>query len=377
MASWLVKGEDHKVFHNTVFDTQETKRSDLIILDDSNVGGVLGGGNRGTSVINNAGDVISSQRASAEAMPAWVDYGSNFNGNDNTVTLKSQLSDPNHNDFRPKAVSLLNSGHVINDAELVAQQGGALAYTGAYRLGQSEYWIPGRRLSHASHPIPAVASAEVAVDSDLIWRPAYQAVSYDVYLGTDENALPKVGSQTHNVYTHGTLAKNQRYFWRVDAVMASGEVITGEVWHFDTPQVAETVYSESFETSELPAWHKSHKVHVKAESAAQGAFGLRMMKQSFATTSLSTKALKNISIGFSFKTQKLGDAEGLTVSWSSEGTDWQPLSHLASEQWQNHSVALPKEAEGHEKLFIKFSINGGNASQRAHLDDINIKAFAR
>ena len=196
----MIKGENQRVYHNTIFNTIEPKRSDLILLDDANVAGVIGGANRGSIVKNNAADVISSQRTSIEAVLSWVNYGHNFNANKQNMTLASQLANIDNHDFRPMKNSLLNIGEAINDDYLTKKEGQTFAYTGAYRQGQSEYWIPGRQLKHATHPIPATGSRFVSTQIDLIWRKAYQAISYQIYRGISADSMFMVKELSGNVF---------------------------------------------------------------------------------------------------------------------------------------------------------------------------------
>ena len=229
----MVKGESHRVYHNTIFDTQEEKRSDLIILDDANVGGILGGANRITSVVNNAADVISSQRASIADILDWVNYGYNFNGHETSQSVSAQLKDPSNQDFRPSQTSLLNQGNGIVDPQLTTQQGGVLTYTGSYRSGENSYWYPGRRKSRATGAIPKAGSVNVTTSPDLIWRPAYQANQYRVYLGHKKHKLRQVSTLTSNLFDPGVLQPNKKYFWRVDTLTDNG-VLKGKTWHFTT-----------------------------------------------------------------------------------------------------------------------------------------------
>lgn len=229
----MVKGEDHRVYHNTVFDTVETKRSDLIILDDANIRGVLGGANKGSKVTNNAGDVISSQRAEAADILDVVEYGYNFNASEIGTLVSKQLRDPKTRDFRPTTYSALQTGDGITDPDLTADHGGVLTYSGSYRSGVNDYWYPGRREAKTTGAIPSSASENIALTADLIWRPAYQASSYLVYLGKNEANLSLVSTLNNNIFDPGTLQPNQNYYWRVDAVTPSGTV-SGDLWQFKT-----------------------------------------------------------------------------------------------------------------------------------------------
>ena len=50
-------------------------------------------------------------------------------------------------------------------------------------------------------PTPATGATGVAVDGVLNWRPGRTAASHEVYLGTDPNALSKVGTVTDHRYS--------------------------------------------------------------------------------------------------------------------------------------------------------------------------------
>jgi hypothetical protein len=107
---------------------------------------------------------------------------------------------------------------------------------GAYEHGTVEYWIPGRKTTQASMPIPSDGSITDPVGRDLIYLIGYEGVSANILLGTHANSLSQVASQTDptNVVKLATLAGNTTYHWRVDTVLADTSVVTGEVWSFTT-----------------------------------------------------------------------------------------------------------------------------------------------
>jgi len=371
----MVKGEDQRVYHNTIFDTLEQKRSDLIILDDADVGGILGGANKGSIITNNAADVISSQRASIEPMLSWVNYGHNFNGDNESKTLKSQLRDAANRDFRPSQPSLLNAGDGITDSYLTGQHGGVLNYSGSYRQGVNDYWIPGRREANTSHPIPAMASTKVKLSADLMWRPAYKTSSYKVFLGTKPNALTQVSTLTSNIFDPGMLKNNKRYYWRIDAITDSGQTITGELWHFDTPYVPVEIISDDFESGNLN-WQVSGKAHIKGESAFNSGLGLRLMKKTTAIKHISSSGYSNIKLSYNRMTENLNTGEALEVSYSTDGNTWHLIEQTTETDWDLQTVDLPASADNQSQLKLRFSLNGSNASKRAHIDDIKVIAYA-
>ena len=85
-------------------------------------------------------------------------------------------------------------------------------------------------LPYASIPQPWNKAYGIAPTVPLKWVKAKNAYSYTIYLGTTPTPA-FAASTTTNAYQPSQLTKGITYFWRVDAVTASG-VITGPVWSF-------------------------------------------------------------------------------------------------------------------------------------------------
>lgn len=68
----------------------------------------------------------------------------------------------------------------------------------------------------------------------LQWRAAFDAASYRVYLneGTSVGDADLVGETTDTYIQPAALKYGAQYSWRVDAVTANGNVITGDTWTF-------------------------------------------------------------------------------------------------------------------------------------------------
>ncbi|MBQ9201044.1 MAG: right-handed parallel beta-helix repeat-containing protein [Bacteroidales bacterium] len=84
--------------------------------------------------------------------------------------------------------------------------------------------------------VAASAEAKTAA-MPLSWRPAAEAQSYRVYLATDADSLDQAKPISTNTVScqPGSLRYGQTYFWRVDVIKASGDVVTGDVWRFSAP----------------------------------------------------------------------------------------------------------------------------------------------
>ena len=97
-----------------------------------------------------------------------------------------------------------------------------------------------------SEPDPADGQTDVPCDAILRWKPGTDAAQHDVYLGTLFDAVDQAtktldplgvyqGTVSTNVYAvTERLEFDETYYWRVDAVDASGSIHKGDVWRFTT-----------------------------------------------------------------------------------------------------------------------------------------------
>jgi hypothetical protein len=92
----------------------------------------------------------------------------------------------------------------------------------------------------AREPEPAVAATGVGLDVTLNWRPGREAVSHQVYLDTDPQAVAAAATAATTVadhcFTPSALRLDTIYYWRVDEVneMAATRSWAGDVWSFTT-----------------------------------------------------------------------------------------------------------------------------------------------
>jgi hypothetical protein len=101
-----------------------------------------------------------------------------------------------------------------------------------YGLSEVEFFsIP----TQARQPQPGDAATAVDTAATLSWRPGREAVSHNVYVGTDAAALTPAGAVTTPSYS-GSWDLGTTYYWRVDEVNAASSVMTwtGDVWSFTT-----------------------------------------------------------------------------------------------------------------------------------------------
>jgi len=129
--------------------------------------------------------------------------------------------------------------------------GGALAkyirltinstWGGIAQSGLSEvrfFYIPVR----AREPVPADDSTGQELDVALNWRPGREAVSHQVYVGSDRDAVASGTVPVKNVSQHSLdltgLTFGTAYYWKVNEVndVASPSLWEGDVWAFTTKE---------------------------------------------------------------------------------------------------------------------------------------------
>lgn len=211
----MIKGEDHFVANNTAFDNE---MADLTVLNNP----AQAGHNKNTVVANNLAGLLSG--GSRTPKPLANDTGGNLSG----IDVRELLRDPDNLDFRPRDKSLVDTGIKVAGVDFV----GEAPDIGAYEAGDKEYWIPGRRGSTASMPIPPNGSETVKSDADLMFRPAYQASGHRVWFGREGKLARIAELDSGNIVDPGSLEAGQTYLWRVDALGPDGEVTEGALWSF-------------------------------------------------------------------------------------------------------------------------------------------------
>jgi hypothetical protein len=126
-------------------------------------------------------------------------------------------------------------------------------------------------------PSPAPDSTATVSLPELSWSEAPLGVAYEVYLGTDSNAV--AAADTNSAVYFGrvtepallladwTLEGSQSYYWRVDTITYDGNLLPGELWHFDT--WALSLGALELEISALAAGY-TQRVSVALSSAVSG-----------------------------------------------------------------------------------------------------------
>jgi len=88
----------------------------------------------------------------------------------------------------------------------------------------------------AREPQPADGAADIAPEANLTWRAGREAVSHEVYLSTDPNALELIDTTGAAAVDPGALDLDATYYWRVDEVNDAEAINAwaGATWSFST-----------------------------------------------------------------------------------------------------------------------------------------------
>lgn len=218
-----VKGNNHLIANNLVLNSTEIYGMNVMCCHP----GSNSTENNQTVIINN---IIENGVCNGYIQSPCRKIPGNYSNNANE-SVQSQLRDRNNLDFRPKLTSVyLDKG--IGPYGLESIKDGR------------EYWIPGRQLITASVPIPPNGTSTAKCDAHLMWLAGYDAISHNVYSGTNRTSVATAtATDTHgvtvgnykmpaNIMYPGPLKTKTVYYWRVDVINISEQLITGDIWEF-------------------------------------------------------------------------------------------------------------------------------------------------
>ena len=262
-SALMIKGDQHNVTRNTVFDGSDITESkpahdrpryqdhtsslNSLTIPSAHVGA-------GTKVYNplanqksvfnrNIFDSVTGTGAQCPTAPNCTlpgKWGSeNLIGKRSDTTwsapgdsfdIRSELRDPFHMDFR----ACPNS---------TAARLGAGAYP-AWTSIDASYWLPGRReQTMASTPLPPHGAIGAHLNTELMFLPARRALSHIVYYryasesGAPMQRLAVLNGSLNNIakLPEGeTLTPTSVVVWRVDTLTVEGLHVTGKEWRFTT-----------------------------------------------------------------------------------------------------------------------------------------------
>jgi parallel beta-helix repeat protein len=157
------------------------------------------------------------------------------------------------------------------------------AYGGTTEASLSPSEQPSSLSYKASNPYPADKATDVEGDVTLAWTAGLNAVSHDVYFGTDIDVVffadtsdaigTYRGRQSVTSYTPPEGAhRYPSYYWRIDEIDSAGNITKGDVWTFRTtnpPPKGRTCF-----TAETKVWVSGALVPISKVALGQSICGI-------------------------------------------------------------------------------------------------------
>ncbi len=272
-----------------------------------------------------------------------------------------------------------------------------------YGLGEVRFlYIPVR----ARAPEPTDGAAEVSVDSDLTWRGGREAVTHNVYWGTDPEALTLLAGVAEPGYDLDLLNLDTTYYWRIDEVNEAEAVglWAGDAWSFTTQEFlvvddfedytsnmedAETIFQSWLDGLESTTLYGGSQVgymdppYVERSIVHSGSQSMPLyydnMSATFSETTLSlsgdwtTSGIKSLSLWFHGAAGNTGQLyvkiNGAKVLYDGDTDD------IAAKGWLPWNIDLSTVGVDVSKVkTLTIGIEGAGSSGLVHIDDIRLYA---
>ncbi len=251
--------------------------------------------------------------------------------------------------------------------------------------------------AQAREPQPADGALDVSVDTSLVWRAGRDAVSHEVYLGTDPAALAMVGTPSTNSYDPGALDLATTYYWQINEVQDT-ESWQSPVWSFDTEDYLVVDDFESYNddvdagTTIFDTWIDGW---INENGSTVGYFDAPFAEKTIVHGGRQSMPLQYDNSSFSFSEAELS----LSQDWSgngikslslyfygAEGNTGQlyvkinntkilydgPAINLVRPSWQLWSIDLSQAGNVSSVRTLVIGIEGAGAKGILYIDDIGL-----
>ncbi len=251
--------------------------------------------------------------------------------------------------------------------------------------------------AQAREPQPADGATDVSVDSGLDWRSGRDAVSHEVYFGTDSETLPLVDTVDSSSYSPSELILDTTYYWQINEVQDT-ESWAGPVWTFATQEYVIVDDFESYNddidahTTIFDTWIDGW---VNDNGSTVGYFDAPFAEQTIVHGGRQSMPFEYDNSGFAFAEAELS----LSGNWATngikslsiyfygaEGNTGQlyvkinntkilydgPSINLVRPSWQLWSIDLSKAGNVSSVRTLIIGIEGAGAKGILYIDDIGL-----
>ncbi|MDI6451011.1 discoidin domain-containing protein [Anaerobaca lacustris] len=249
----------------------------------------------------------------------------------------------------------------------------------------------------AREPQPSDGAVDVSVDSTLAWRAGRDAVSHEVYLGTDADALAPASTVSGNSYAPGGLNLASTYYWQVNAVQET-ESWDGPVWSFATQEYLVVEDFESY-TDDIDAGEAIFDTWIDGWVNNTGST-VGHLETPFAERSIVHSGRQSMPLFYDNATTATSEADyTLSGNWTqygikslslyfygAEGNTGQlyakingtkiaydgPAVNLARPSWQLWSIDLSQAGNVSNVSSLTIGVEGAGAKGVVYVDDIRL-----
>ncbi len=249
----------------------------------------------------------------------------------------------------------------------------------------------------AREPQPGDGAVDVSVDSTLAWRAGRDAVSHEVYLGTDADALAPASTVSGNSYAPGGLNLASTYYWQVNAVQET-ESWDGAVWSFATQEYLVVEDFESY-TDDIDAGEAIFDTWIDGWVNNTGST-VGHLETPFAERTIVRSGRQSMPLFYDNATTATSEADyTLSGNWTqygikslslyfygAEGNTGQlyakingtkiaydgPAVNLARPSWQLWSIDLSQAGNVSNVSSLTIGVEGAGAKGVVYVDDIRL-----
>jgi subtilisin family serine protease len=180
-----------------------------------------------------------------------------------------------------------------------------------------------------------------------------------------------------SAYLDTSVSNGTTYYYVVRAADTSGNLSGNSNEASGTPNGggSQVLFSDGFESGNFTAggWTRQNNDSLVSSAAARtGSFGARIRRTSWIQRSVSTTGFTTVVLRYSRRTTGLDAGENLFVEWSTNGTAWNAVETTASTSWADQTFTLPGTAGNNAGFRIRFRTNGGQPSERADVDNVEV-----
>ncbi len=238
----------------------------------------------------------------------------------------------------------------------------------------------------ASDPTPADLATDVPVTADLTWAAGVNAVSHDVYVGT--NASLSAGdfqaNQTGTTFDPGSLNANTTYYWRIDELDGSS-TITGPVWSFTTEQGSggpAVLLYDDFESNSFATegWTTNWGITTQTSVSGNRAAVCTFTDSDLISRSLDTSGLSQLTVSFYYYDDDIDNNDNVYLQFYN-GISYVNIFELGNtspeDNWHFYTLTVPNSGSEsqyfHSNFKIRISRSGIDWNENLGIDDVKVE----